>query len=74
MGGMQVNEFGQCPRQLFQAPHPPRLASPSERGNGAPPAATCLCVSFPTIIQSHSASVDPVNCQNQELVCTTGLA
>ena len=47
MGGAQVNEFGQCPRQLFQAPHPPRLASPSERGNGAPPAATCLCVCFP---------------------------
>ena len=24
----QINEFGQCPRQLFALPHPPRLACP----------------------------------------------
>ena len=24
----QINEFGQCPRQLFRDPHPPRLVSP----------------------------------------------
>lgn len=24
----QVNEFGQCPRQLFKQPHPPRLVCP----------------------------------------------
>jgi hypothetical protein len=36
--GAQVNEFGQCPRQLFQAPHPPRLACLPLDGNGAPSA------------------------------------
>ena len=25
----QINEFGQCPRQLFRKPHPPRLAAPA---------------------------------------------
>lgn len=25
----QINEFGQCPRQLFSTPHPPRLVCPS---------------------------------------------
>lgn len=25
----QINEFGQCPRQLFSQPHPRRLACPS---------------------------------------------
>lgn len=25
----QINEFGQCPRQLFARPHPPRLACPA---------------------------------------------
>lgn len=25
---IQVNEFGQCPMQLFTKPHPPRCASP----------------------------------------------
>ncbi len=24
----QINEFGQCPRQVFREPHPPRLAAP----------------------------------------------
>ena len=24
-----VNEFGQCPRQLFEGPHPRRLSCPS---------------------------------------------
>lgn len=32
---LQVNEFGQCPRQLFQAPHPPRLACPAMSSSGA---------------------------------------
>ncbi|KAL3135309.1 hypothetical protein ABBQ32_007505 [Trebouxia sp. C0010 RCD-2024] len=32
----QINEFGQCPRQLFIEPHPPRLACP------APPDPTTL--------------------------------
>jgi len=36
--GAQVNEFGQCPRQLFLAPHPPRLASTLLDGDGAPSA------------------------------------
>lgn len=25
----QINEFGQCPRQIFAAPHPRRLLAPS---------------------------------------------
>lgn len=25
----QINEFGQCPKQIFQAPHPRRLVAPS---------------------------------------------
>lgn len=25
---VQINEFGQCPRQIFHAPHPPRLVCP----------------------------------------------
>lgn len=27
---VQVNEFGQCPSQIFSAPHPPRLVSLSD--------------------------------------------
>lgn len=27
----QINEFGQCPRQLFVAAHPPRLESPPHK-------------------------------------------
>ena len=25
---MQINEFGQCPRQIFRGPHAPRLVCP----------------------------------------------
>ncbi|CAK0760340.1 hypothetical protein CVIRNUC_002763 [Coccomyxa viridis] len=34
---VQINEFGQCPRQIFHAPHPPRLVCPDipKAGEGA---------------------------------------
>ena len=42
----QVNEFGQCPRQLFQAPHAPRLACPALSSSGV-----TLCAAY--IITLH---------------------
>lgn len=35
---LQVNEFGQCPRQLFKQPHPPRLVCPPPPAWGEQPA------------------------------------
>ena len=32
---VQINEFGQCPRQIFRAPHPPRLTCPEYPKPGA---------------------------------------
>jgi factor associated with neutral sphingomyelinase activation len=34
----QINEFGQCPRQLFLGPHPPRLACPPSKSDDVPAA------------------------------------
>lgn len=31
----QINEFGQCPQQLFVAAHPPRLESPPHKAGNA---------------------------------------
>jgi hypothetical protein len=32
---MQINEFGQCPRQIFRSPHAPRLVCPPVQLPGA---------------------------------------
>ena len=32
---VQINEFGQCPRQIFRTPHPPRLTCPEYPKPGA---------------------------------------
>jgi len=33
---VQINEFGQCPRRIFHAPHPPRLTCPEYPKAGVP--------------------------------------
>ena len=34
---VQINEFGQCPRQIFHVPHPPRLVCPDYSQDGGAP-------------------------------------
>ena len=48
---VQINEFGQCPRQIFHSPHAPRIVCPPVPDIGrsstlAPLVHTPLCVAF----------------------------
>lgn len=54
----QINEFGQCPRQIFVRPHPPRLVCPpADKGSSTAASSSASALSLALVTMLRAAVV-----------------